>query len=58
MTKPYLLIAGYQYYPARATGDWIKCYVTEEEANERIDELKQSSDYDWFDIVDLREWTE
>ena len=54
--KTYLLIAGYNYYPARDTGDWIACYNTEEEANKRIDELKQSYDYDWFDIVDLKDW--
>jgi len=54
--KTYLLIAGYQYYPDRGTGDWIACYNTEEEANKRIDELKQSYDYDWFDIVDLKDW--
>ena len=54
--KTYLLIAGYQYYPDRGTGDWISCYNTKEEANERIDELKQSDDYDWYTVVDLKEW--
>ena len=55
--KTYLLIAGYNYYPDRATGDWVACYNTEEEANKRIDELKKEVyDYEWFEIVDLKEW--
>jgi hypothetical protein len=54
--KPYLLIAGYQYYPDRGTGDWIGCYATEEAAEKRWNELIQSYDYNWYYIVDLREW--
>jgi hypothetical protein len=56
--KPYLLIAGYQYYPDRGTGDWIGCYATEEEAEKKwkLLQLTEYSPYDWYDIVDLREW--
>jgi hypothetical protein len=32
--KPYLLIAGDNYYPCSKTGDWIECYETKEEAKE------------------------
>ena len=55
--KTYLLIAGYNYYPDRGTGDWVSCYDTEEEANKRIDELKKEVyDYEWYEIVDLKKW--
>jgi hypothetical protein len=52
--KHYLLIAGYQYYPSRGTGDWVGCYEYESEAIEKWNEI--SKFYDWYDIVDLREW--
>ena len=69
--KPYLLIAGYQHYPARADGDWIGCYETREEAKKMmthtpglIHEWKvvkhpvYGKDHcvDWYEIVDLRDW--
>jgi hypothetical protein len=55
--KTYLLIAGYNYYPARDTGDWIACYDTEEEATDKMNALK-NDDYapDWYRIVDLKKW--
>lgn len=55
--KTYLLIAGYNYYPARSTGDWIDCYDTEEEATDKMNALKDD-DYapDWYEIVDLKKW--
>ena len=34
MKKPYLLIAGHQYYPSSGTGDWIAFFDTYEEAKE------------------------
>ena len=74
MKKPFLLIAGYNYYPSSGTGDWISTFETFEDASAAIckvdpwsgiNEYKLSSDnsdypttYDWFKIVDLREWTE
>jgi hypothetical protein len=74
MKKPFLLIAGYSYYPSSGTGDWIATYETFEDASaamcmvdsERVGSgYKMSSDksdwpttYDWIKIVDLREWTE
>lgn len=77
MKKPYLLIAGDQYYPSSRTGDWIACYETLEEAKEEVvnvtvpryhnkkfgDEMDdkysiRGAEYDWYSIVDLRDWTE
>jgi len=52
--KTYLLIAGYQYYPDRGTDNWIVCYNSEEEATKAMNDIKDS--YEWFDIVDLKEW--
>jgi hypothetical protein len=66
MTKPYLLIAGENFYPSRDTGDWIGCFSTYEEAKAQV-EPKKPKGYtingwewgcDWYKIVDLREWTE
>jgi hypothetical protein len=56
--KPYLLIAGDNYYPCSKTGDWIECYETEEEAEEKWEEItsKFKYRYDWYEIVDLRNW--
>ena len=55
--KHYLLIAGDNYYPSAHTGVWISCYETEEEAKEKWEEIsKQKCGYDWYEIVDLREW--
>ena len=67
MKKPYLLIAGEQYYPVSGTGDWIGCYETREEIENIIKKNEYSGfytingsehEYDWCDIVDLREWCE
>lgn len=67
--KHYLLIAGDQYYPSAGTGDWIDTFETFEEAKSMviiawsyglnkdifyINDLK----YDWYTIVNLREWIE
>lgn len=56
--KPYLLIAGYQYYPNSGTGDWVGTFTTEEEAEAKWKELKRGkySCYDWYEIVNLTEW--
>ena len=58
MIKPYLLIAGDNYYPSSGTGDWIYSYETEEEAREKWEEISSKSKYryDWYEIVDLRDW--
>lgn len=59
MTKPYLLIAGDNYYPSSDTGDWVGCFSTLEEAKAQV-EAKNGRAWgcDWYEIVDLREWTE
>jgi hypothetical protein len=57
--KTYLLIAGYNYYPARDTGDWVDCYDTEEEAIDKMNAMKNADDKygpDWYKIVDLKKW--
>ena len=56
--KPYLLVAGYRYYPSSHTDDWIACYETKEQAEKRWNELTQNYDYDWHEIVDLMKWIE
>ena len=54
MKKPYLLISGYDYYPSRATGDWVCCFETEEEAYS----YKISDLHEWKRVIDVREWAE
>jgi hypothetical protein len=64
MNKPYLLIAGENFYPSRDTGDWVGCFSTYEEAKAQV-EPKKTKGYtvngrdwgcDWYEIVDLRDW--
>jgi hypothetical protein len=57
MKKPYLLIAGYKYYPSCDTGDWKGCFETYEKAKEYLEAIDKDY-YDWYEIVDLREWAE
>lgn len=68
--KPFLIIAGQDYYPQWETKDWIKTYETLEEAINQIKEIPNrfgyqdeensylinNHKYDWYKIVDLREW--
>ena len=58
MKKPYLLIAGDNRVLLAGSGDWIACYETLEEANIVKDDFARNRDYDWYEIVDLREWAE
>ncbi len=82
MNKPYLLIAGHNYYPSAGTGDWIGRFETKDQITNSLEELyyddlfKQGPrkgqlkekrkngyiifgiGYDWYEIVDLRDWTE
>lgn len=57
MKKPYLLIAGYKYYPSYDTRDWKGCFETYKEAKEYLETIDKEY-YDWYEIVDLREWAE
>ena len=62
MNKPFLLIAGWDYYPIRGTGDWVGCFASHEEAEKMIEKVdgcfKINNDTaDWYEIIDLREWT-
>ena len=68
MKKPYLLIAGHHYYPDSGTGDWIECFESYENAYNSITVVKDDryygsciingTKYQWYDIVDLRNWCE
>jgi hypothetical protein len=69
MKKPFLLIAGFGYYPSSGTGDWIKAFETYELAKSQIEEkvihketriiyLPDGATYDWYQIVDLRDWAD
>jgi hypothetical protein len=57
MNKPFLLIAGFNYYPDLGTEDWKGAYSTYEEAEAALKDIALN-DYDWYRIVDLREWTQ
>lgn len=66
--KYFLIIAGQDYYPQWKTKDWIKTYETLEEAQNQIKEIPNrwgdeensyqidGHIYDWYTIVDLKEW--
>lgn len=66
--KPFLLIAGFGYYPEAGTRDWRGCYASYEETQAKIKEephelrartrsyIIDGTRYDWYEIVDLREW--
>lgn len=59
--KPFLLIAGYNYYPGERTEDWKGCFETKEKAEQHFNKINkrkgsESLEYDWHRIVDLREW--
>ncbi len=74
MNRPYLLIAGDYYYPSCDTGDWIGCFSTYQEALEQVEFVVSSAsqfdrynvkggkygarECDWYEIVDLRGWTQ
>lgn len=73
MKKPFLLLLGDNYYPGPRTMNWKGCFETREEILSKIIEHKPSipkgiynprtyefegQEYDWMEIVDLREWTE
>jgi len=57
MNKPFLLIAGFNHYPLSGTEDWRGTYSTYEEAEEALKDIERD-DYDWYEIVDLRELTQ
>ena len=70
MLKPYLLIAGFDYYPGHSTSDWVACFASEEEAEEYVKANRSMNEYpytadmtnpnrfscDWHVVVDLRDW--
>ncbi len=70
MNKPFLLIAGDEYYPCEGTGDWIGRFETYEEANKKVEQVFLGSrggrdffDYkidgrscSWYKIVNLETW--
>jgi hypothetical protein len=68
VNKPFLLIAGSNYYPSSGTDDWKGTFETYEEAKAQMTDLskeykdrkaycrfKFGEEYcDWYEIVDLR----
>jgi len=58
MNKPFLLIAGDKYYPQYGVGDWVGCYETIEDAEKACLEYQKVRKPDWYEIVDLRGWTD
>lgn len=64
IAKPFLLMAGYSYYPDSGTGDCIGCYATKEEAESLIEKTDgqyskyriKGNSYDWYVIEDLSSW--
>ena len=67
--KPFLLMAGDNYYPQGGTADWISCYETMEEAQAMVKPRPDDGfshppyrinnrGYDWYEIEDLRDWTD
>lgn len=69
MNKPFLLTAGHFYYPRSGDSNWISCFETQELIEDQItiDDNQYYGDgkfiingirYDWYKIIDLREWTQ
>jgi hypothetical protein len=66
MKNPFLLIAGYYDDPSSGTDNWIECFQTREFAQTMLVSEDRGKwryiisgiEYDWYEIVDLREWTE
>lgn len=60
--KLFLLLAGSYDNPSTHTGDWINTYKTREEAEKKIESIKNNNcligykKIDWFRIVDLNQW--
>lgn len=55
MKRPFLLTAGDNYYPESGTDDWIGCFETYELAESHYLGLEHKPD--WYEIIDLRDWT-
>jgi hypothetical protein len=56
---------GYWHYPSAETCDWKKTYATYQEAKDTVKEsdgkykyIESGKTYDWYEIVDLKEWIE
>lgn len=59
----YLLIAGSNYYPSAGVSDWIRTFSTYEEALAAVSQDSNmkykicDDEYDWYEIVNLDDWT-
>jgi len=49
-----IMLGGEYYYPSSHTDDWIACFETKQQAEEYLKTAERN--YDWHEIVDLREW--
>ncbi len=58
MKKPFLLIAGDNYYPSAGIDDWVECFAKKEEAMSWIEENNKihGKQFDWYEIIDLNKW--
>ena len=62
--KYFLLTAGDYHYPLMGTEDWIGTYASYDDAHDEVKEVDElwckykikGERYDWFEIVDLRDW--
>ncbi len=63
--KYFLLIAGEYFYPESGTSDWIDTFASEKEAQDQVKVINEvipgdveinGKRYDWYKIVDLKEW--
>ena len=66
--KRYLLIAGHDYYPGAGTSNWVDSYDSYEEALNMVETMGENNygrcgytigdmPCDWYEIVDLNEWS-
>lgn len=59
MNKPYLLIAGDDFYPQVGTGNWKECFATQKDAEKegkRLCDKTLEDCCEWYEVVDLRDW--
>lgn len=62
MEKYFLLTAGDNYYPYHGDGNWIGTFGSWDEAHDEVVKEEdcryriKGEKYDWFVIIDLRDW--
>lgn len=57
-------MAGYDYYPGHGTEDWNGTYESYDAASAKVKIIDlhkckiDDCEYDWFEIIDLKDWIE